>query len=166
MATEEGYVYKVTPNNTVWVRTQRTKTCDHCESQEECQSMGSKPNDMEVELPNLIGADIGDRVVLSMPTGSLVYLSFLMYVLPIIVMIIGGIGGQEIAKYYHMDETGFSVLFSILFFGLTLMIIRLYSNTMAKNDKYKPKLTRIVHRSMDTDTVDIQTLEEGAQCFK
>ncbi|MBF0451642.1 MAG: SoxR reducing system RseC family protein [Candidatus Magnetomorum sp.] len=160
MATEEGYVFKVTPDNTVWVRTQRTKTCDHCETREECQSMGSKPDDMEVELPNHIGAEMGDRVVLSMPTGSLVYLSFLMYVVPIIAMIIGGISGQELAKYYQMDETGFSVLFSLLFFGLTLMIIRFYSNTMAKKNKYKPRLTRIVHHTIETNE------KEGVQCFK
>jgi sigma-E factor negative regulatory protein RseC len=148
MATEEGYVFKITPNNTAWVRTQRMKTCDHCETRDECQSMGSKLEDMEVELPNHIGADIGDRVILSMPTTSLLYLSFLMYVAPILVMIMGGILGQELARYYQMDETGLSVLFSLLFFALALLSIRFYSNVMTKNDKYRPKLTRIVnHRS-------------------
>ena len=147
MATEEGYVFKITPNNTAWVRTQRLKTCDHCETRDECQSMGSKLDDMEVELPNHIGADVGDRVILSMPTKSLLYLSFLMYVAPILVMIIGGILGQELARYYQMDETGFSVLFSLLFFALALISIRFYSNVMTKNDKYKPRLTRIVNQS-------------------
>jgi len=144
MATEEGYVFKITTNNTAWVRTQRMKTCDHCETRDECQSMGSKLEDMEVELPNHIGADVGDRVVLSMPTKSLLYLSFLMYVAPIIVMIMGGIFGQELAKYYQMDETGLSVLFSLVFFALALAGIRFYSNVMTKNEKYRPKLTRIV----------------------
>jgi len=147
MATEEGYVFKITPNNTAWVRTQRLKTCDHCETRDECQSMGSKLDDMEVELPNHIGADVGDRVILSMPTKSLLYLSFLMYVAPILVMIVGGILGQELARYYQMDETGFSVLFSLLFFALALISIRFYSNVMTKNDKYKPRLTRIVNQS-------------------
>jgi len=145
MATEEGYVFKVTADNTAWIRTQRMKTCEHCETRDECQTMGSKLEDMEIELPNTIGADIGDRVILSMPTKSLLYLSFLMYVAPILVMIMGGILGQELATYYHMDETGCSVLFSLLFFALALMSIRFYSNVMTKNDKYKPKLTRIVH---------------------
>jgi sigma-E factor negative regulatory protein RseC len=149
MATEEGYVFKITPNNTAWVRTQRMKTCEHCETRDECQTMGSKLEDMEVELPNHIGADVGDRVILSMPTKSLLYLSFLMYVAPILVMIVGGIMGQELAKYYQMDETGFSVLFSLLFFALALICIRFYSNIMTKNDKYKPKLTRIAHQSVD-----------------
>jgi len=147
MATEEGYVFKVTNNNTAWVRTQRMKTCEHCETRDECQTMGSKLEDMEVELPNHIGADVGDRVILSMPTKSLLYLSFLMYVAPILVMIVGGILGQEFAKYYQMDETGFSVLFSLLFFALALISIRFYSNVMTKNDKYKPRLTRVVHQS-------------------
>jgi sigma-E factor negative regulatory protein RseC len=156
MATEEGYVFKITPNNTAWVRTQRMKTCEHCETRDECQSMGSKLEDMEVELPNHIGADVGDRVVLSMPTKSLLYLSFLMYVAPILVMIVGGILGQELARHYQMDETGISVLFSLLFFALALFGIRLYSNIMTRNDQYKPKLTRIVnqpaHQQEDTDT--------------
>jgi sigma-E factor negative regulatory protein RseC len=156
MATEEGYVFKITPYNTAWVRTQRMKTCEHCETRDECQSMGSKLEDMEVELPNHIGADVGDRVVLSMPTKSLLYLSFLMYVAPILVMIVGGILGQELARHYQMDETGISVLFSLLFFALALFGIRLYSNIMTRNDQYKPKLTRIVnqpaHQQEDTDT--------------
>jgi sigma-E factor negative regulatory protein RseC len=146
MATEEGYVFKITPNNTAWVRTQRMKTCEHCETRDECQTMGSKLEDMEIELPNHIGAEIGDRVVLSMPTKSLLYLSFLMYVAPILVMIIGGILGQELAKYYQMDETGLSVLFSLLFFALALISIRFYSNVMTRNEKYTPKLTRIIYQ--------------------
>jgi sigma-E factor negative regulatory protein RseC len=145
MATEEGYVFKITPENTAWVRTQRMKTCEHCETRDECQTMGSKLEDMEIELPNNIGADIGDRVILSMPTKSLLYLSFLMYVAPILVMIIGGILGQKLAQCYQMNETNFSVLFSFLFFALSLLALRLYSNVMTKNDKYKPKLTHIVH---------------------
>jgi len=149
MATEEGYVFKLTDENTAWIRTQRKKTCEHCETRDECQTMGNKQEDMEVELPNTIGADVGDRVVLSMPTGSLIYLSFLMYVAPIIVMIIGGVLGQELARYYQMDETGFSVLFSFLFFGLSIFCIRIYSNVMTKKNKYKPRLTRIINQSIN-----------------
>ncbi|KPA17431.1 Positive regulator of sigma(E), RseC/MucC [Candidatus Magnetomorum sp. HK-1] len=161
MATEEGYVFKITPENTAWIRTQRKKTCEHCETRDECQTMGNKQEDMEVELPNYIGADVGDRVVLSMPTGSLIYLSFLMYVAPIIVMIMGGILGQELARRFQMDETGFSVLFSFLFFGLSIVCIRLYSNVMTKNNKYKPKLTRIIHQSIDR-----KVNQEDELCFK
>jgi len=160
MATEEGYVFKITTKNTAWVRTQRKKTCDHCETREECQTAGSKLDDMEVELPNVIGANVGDRVILSMPTGSLLYLSFLMYVVPIIMMIVGGVIGQELARYYQMDETGFSVMFSLLFFALCMLTIRFYSNSMANNNKYTPKLTRIVHNRNNQDN------QEDTPCLR
>ena len=148
MATEEGVVYKTT-QNTAWVRTQRQKTCDHCSSKDDCESMGSKMDDMEVELNNTIGATIGDRVIISMPTSALLTLSFLMYIVPIVFMIIGGIIGQTIAPIINFDITLSSVILSLIFFVTTIFLIRLFSNRLSKKGKYTPTITRIIGKQTD-----------------
>ena len=142
MAFEEGIVFKKT-QNTVWVKTQRAKTCSHCEAKDDCQTMNSHMEEMEVEVDNTIGAQEGDLVMLSMPTGSLLQLSFLMYIVPIILMIIGGVLGQKIAPIIQWDETFCSVTFSLVCFALTIFGIRLLSFKLVKNQKYRPQISRI-----------------------
>ncbi|CAN2041532.1 sigma-E factor negative regulatory protein RseC [Candidatus Magnetomoraceae bacterium gMMP-15] len=150
MATEEGLVYKET-QDTVWIKTQRAKTCEHCAAHDDCKTSGSKLSEMEVEVSNTVGAKLGDRVMLTMPTSSLLQLSFLMYVVPIITMIIGGIIGQKLAPYFQFDETNAAVISSIAFFLITLWIIRLFSNKLAKKNKYRPQIKRILKSGESID---------------
>ena len=148
MATEEGLVFKAT-KTTAWVKTQRKKSCDHCEARDECKTMGNNPEDMEISLPNTVNAKEGDIVVLSMPTTALLKLSFLMYVFPIIIMIIGAVIGQSLSPLMNLNPTVGSVILSVIFFGLTIYAIRVYSNRLASKGKYKPTIARIKRKRSD-----------------
>ncbi len=141
MITEHGIVIKADAG-TAWVKTVRTSACQHCSAQKNCQSLGGG-QDMEVEAINAARARTGDRVVLSFETSSLLKLSFLLYIFPIIMMIAGAFWGQHLAPALGMDETVSAVLFCVLGFGLSFGIIRLIGDDIGDQERYRPKIIRI-----------------------
>ena len=101
-------------------------------------------NEMEVKALNTAGARVGDRIVLSFETASLLKATFLIYVFPIILLIIGAALGQTLASVIEFSPTALSVLFGFTFFFTALFIIKVRANRMAKKNAYQPKITKIL----------------------
>ena len=143
MATEKGVVTKL-GFHTAWVKTTQSAVCTSCASKGSCTAMGN--NNMEVEAINTAGAQVGDRIILSIETSSLLKASFLLYVFPILCMIIGAIIGHGTAPLFHFDASTFSAVIGFLFFSLAVMFVKLKGNKLAEKDRYKPRITRILKR--------------------
>ncbi|MBW2591880.1 MAG: SoxR reducing system RseC family protein [Deltaproteobacteria bacterium] len=142
MVTEEGIVTHIGPaNNTAWVKTVRSSTCEGCASKDSCESIG---NDMKVKAINLAGARVGDRIVLNFQTGALLRATFLLYIFPIICMIGGAIAGQKIAPALGYNSSVMSVFAGFLFFAIAVLIIKIRSDGMARRQEYQPKIIRIL----------------------
>jgi sigma-E factor negative regulatory protein RseC len=101
-------------------------------------------NEMEVDAINEAGAKVGDRIVLNLETGPLLKVTFLLYVFPIILLIIGAAIGQRIATMLGMDSSGLSVLVGFTFLFAAVLFIKLKANNLAKNDKYRPTIIKII----------------------
>lgn len=144
MATEEGVILKI-DSRTAWVKTQRTKACEGCSSQGACSTMGGG-EDMEVQAINAAGGQVGDRVVLSFDTSSLLKASFLLYVFPIICMLLGAFAGMQLAPAVNLDASIVSATGGFSFFGLSFLFVKSKGNRMAQKDEYRPKITRILKR--------------------
>lgn len=99
---------------------------------------------MEVETINTAGAGIGDRVVIGFQTSSLLKISFLVYIFPILSMIIGAIIGQKIALFYSLDESFLSAIFGFLFFFFAFLFIKTKGSKLAKKNEYRPKIIKII----------------------
>jgi sigma-E factor negative regulatory protein RseC len=99
---------------------------------------------MEVKAINSAGASVGDRIVLSFETASLLKATFLIYVFPIILMIAGAVLGQVLAPFTEFSPSGLSVLLGFAFFFSALFIIKARANKMAKKNAYQPKITKII----------------------
>jgi sigma-E factor negative regulatory protein RseC len=67
-------------------------------------------NQMEVKALNTAGARAGDRIVLSFETASLLKATFLIYVFPIILLIVGAAIGQMLASLIDFSPSALSVL--------------------------------------------------------
>jgi sigma-E factor negative regulatory protein RseC len=143
MATEEGVVIK-TDSGAAWVKTIKTGACKGCSARGACHSFGSG-EEMEVEVINEAGAKVGDRIVLSFETGSLLKATFLLYVFPILLLIIGAVIGQETAPYLDFNPSGFAAVAGFSFFFAALMIIKIKANQLAKKNEYRPKIIKIVN---------------------
>ena len=115
MATEKGIVTKL-ESTTTWVTTTRTSACETCAAKSACRTLGGG-KEMEVEALNPVGAKMGDRVVIGFETSALVKISFLIYIVPIISMILGAIIGQKIALSYHYNGSALPAIGGFLFFS-------------------------------------------------
>ena len=142
MATEQGIVTHIGPaDNTAWVKTVRSSTCEGCASKDSCEAAG---NDMKVKAINLAGAKVGDRIVLNFQTGALLRATFLLYVFPIICMIIGAVAGQKIAPMLGYSPSVMSVFVGLLLFVIAVLVIKIRSDSMAGKQEYQPKIIRIL----------------------
>ncbi len=102
---------------------------------------------MEVEAINEVGAKAGDRIVLSFETASLLKASFLLYVFPILLLILGAAVGQEAAPYLGVNPSGFSAVVGFSFFFGAVLIIKVKADKMARKKSYRPKVIKILHKS-------------------
>ena len=104
---------------------------------------------MEVEAINTVGAKVDDRVVINFDSASLLKVSFLLYIFPILCLLAGAVSGQQLAPTFGLNPTAFSVILGITFFILAFFFIRFKGDRMSKKDAYRPKVTRILKRSPD-----------------
>ena len=143
MATEQGIVIR-TATGEAWVKTTKTAGCEGCSARGACHSHGGS-EEMEVQAINEAGAKVGDRIVLSFETGSLLKATFLLYVFPILLLIIGAVIGQETASYLDFNPSGFAALIGFSFFFAALLIIKIKANQLAQKNEYRPKIIKIVN---------------------
>ena len=145
MATEQGIVIK-TDSRTAWVKTIKSASCAGCSAKGSCHSKGAG-EEMEVNAINEAGARKGDRIVLSFETSSLLKATFLLYVFPILLLIIGAAIGQEMAPKFDFNPSGFSAIMGFIFFFAALLIIKTAANRLAKKNEYRPKIIKILTRT-------------------
>jgi len=72
----------------------------------------------------------------------MLFLSFLLYVFPIILLIAGALIGDALAPVLKMNSSALSMGFGFLLFVSAFLIIRKKQAGMSKKDKYKPFLVR------------------------
>jgi len=145
LATERGIVVKL-DSTTAWVKTTRTSACKTCSAKSSCNAVESG-KEMEVEAINEAGAQIGDRIIISIETASLLKASFLLYVFPILLMVAGAIIGQMSGPLFNIDPSAFSAVVGFLFFFISFWFVKSRGNRMARKNEYKPKIIRILNRS-------------------
>ncbi len=105
---------------------------------------------MEVTAINTAGAEAGDRILLSINTGSLLKATFLLYVFPILCMIAGAVVGQEIALSKGWDPSGLSAVVAFASFGVAFVVIKIRGAAMSKKSEYKPEIIRILKKQEET----------------
>ena len=143
MATEHGIVIR-TDSGEAWVKTIKSGSCEGCSARGACHSL-SDSGDMEVNAINKAGAKVGDRIVLSFETSSLLKATFLLYVFPILLLITGAAIGQETAPYFNVNPSGFSAIIGFSFFFAAVLVIKFKANKMAKKNEYRPKIIRVLN---------------------
>jgi len=144
LATEQGVVLR-THSHIAWVKTVRSSACEGCSAKGSCHTMGGG-QDMEVKALNTAGARVGDRIVLSFETPSLLKATFLIYVFPIILLLVGAVVGQALAPVIDLNSSALSVISGFVFFCTALIIVKARANKMAKKDEYQPKVIKILDR--------------------
>jgi sigma-E factor negative regulatory protein RseC len=142
MATEQGIVIK-TDSRATWVKTVKSGNCAGCSARGSCHAMGSG-DEMEVKVINEAGAKVGDRIILSFKTSSLLKATFLLYVFPILLLIVGAVFGQAMASKVDFNPSALSAIMGFSFFFAALLIIKTTANKLAEKNEYRPKIIKIL----------------------
>ncbi len=142
MITEEGMV-KRTMGNKAWVVTKRSEMCEACASHGACKTLGGG-KEMEVEAINDAQARAGDQVLLTLENQSLVKLSFLVYLFPILALIAGAALGQKVASILGTNPELSSFGLGSMFFGLAFVLVRMKDKKLERTGAIIPKVARII----------------------
>lgn len=140
MIKENGIVTKANPS-VAWVKTIRSAACESCASKKSCGTPGNL-EEMIVSVKNTINVVKGDHVVVGLESRPMLFLTFFLYVFPIISLTLGAIIGDAVAPSFQKDPSLISMVMGFLFFGLSFLIIRMKNNSLSKKKKFKPFLVR------------------------
>ncbi|NOX35510.1 MAG: SoxR reducing system RseC family protein [Deltaproteobacteria bacterium] len=140
MITETGIVTDVNPSF-AWVKTTRSSACKSCSSRESCDTAGDQ-QEMTVMVKNTLNVEKGDTVLIGLESRHVLYLTFLLYVFPIILLVTGALIGNSLAPFFNMNPSLISMFSGSLFFGLAFYIIRRKNNSLSKKEEYKPFLVK------------------------
>ncbi len=140
MITENGIVTNANVS-TAWIKTTRSSACKACASRESCGTVESQ-KEMTVTVKNTLNVGKGDHVVIGLESRPMLFLTFFLYVFPIILMIIGAMIGNGLAPSFQINPSFAAVISGFSFFGIAFYIIRKKNDSLAKKEEYKPFLVR------------------------
>ncbi|MBU1340739.1 MAG: SoxR reducing system RseC family protein [Proteobacteria bacterium] len=140
MITESGVVTNATPS-VAWIKTIRSGACEACSSKESCGTVNDQ-KEMIVTVDNTLNVEKGDHVVIGLETRPMLFLTFLLYVFPIILLTIGAVIGNSLALFFQMNPSLVSMASGFFLFGFSFYYIRKKNNSLSQRQEYKPFLVR------------------------
>ncbi|WP_293267200.1 SoxR reducing system RseC family protein [Neptunomonas sp.] len=144
MIEEYATVVNITEGR-VLIESSRSSSCGQCQARQSCgqkaisEWASSKMTSLEIDNPNRIGVEIGNRVVVGIDEGSFLKASALLYLMPLLFMVL--LGG--IAQFLGVDE---KLIITASFVGLFVGFVgaKLFSQKLEKQCRFKPVLLRIL----------------------
>ncbi len=140
MITEQGTVQEIKKKYAV-IRVQKSSACDQCSSRGSCDISGKE---MIMEVINELNAKAGDIVEISMPEGTLMKASFLVYFLPVIALLIGAFSGNALSGALNVGPAPASILGGFLLMGIVFYFLMRRSRSSEYRARYLPRMTRIL----------------------
>ena len=144
MATEQGVVVRIDAAG-AWVKTVRSEACDSCSSKGACHTMGGG-KEMEVAVLNPIGARVGDRVVIKLGTSPFLKATFLVYMFPVLLLVVGAAAGEWISRSAGLGSPLPSALLGFGSLAAGLVFMRIIARRLAEKAEYRPRITRVTGR--------------------
>jgi len=144
VATEQGVVVRIDAAG-AWVKTVRSEACDSCASKGACHTMGGG-KEMEVAVLNPIGARAGDRVVIKLGTSPFLKATFLVYMFPVLLLVVGAAAGEWISRSAGLGSPLPSALLGFGSLAAGLVFMRIIARRLAEKAEYRPRITRVTGR--------------------
>ena len=151
MITEEGIIEKMFHRKAV-VRIQRSSACAHCESRGACHV--TEGGAMLIEVTNDLQAKVNDHVEISVPGGSLLKLSLLVYFVPILALIAGAFAGSMLAQSFNAQPTLLSIVCGGFAMGIAFCVLKWVDRHTQAKRNYQPRITRILFSAKGPSPVD------------
>ncbi len=140
MITEHGIVTQA-DSGTAWIKTNRAGACEGCTAKSSCGTM-HRGQELVVEVPNTLGIQAGDSVVIGIETKPVMLLTFLVYVVPIICLLLGALAGNALALFIDINRSFLAMVLGFSSFGAAFFVLHKKSAALNKKQGYKPVLVR------------------------
>ncbi len=130
----------------IWVETERKAVCDACAVQKGCGSgiisrMFRKRARLRID--NTIGARAGDRIILGLDDRALVRASLAVYLMPLVWLLLGALGGQMLATAMSWEAVdGAAALGGVTGLLAGFLWLRGYARRSADRHAHQPVLLR------------------------
>jgi sigma-E factor negative regulatory protein RseC len=99
---------------------------------------------MEAEAINTAGGKIGDRVMLQIAAGSLVKISLILYVVPVIAFIAGAVLGMKLLPPIKMNREIFAFCTGVVGCAISFLMIRVFSHRISRDANYIPEVVKLL----------------------
>lgn len=144
--TRTGVVRAVQGHMAVVV-TRMEPECESCKAKEACFTFGGGGANAEIKARNTAGAEVGDIVTISMTGSSLIKVSFLVYMLPILALIVGIFLGHWLSKVIPVNENILVGVFGLFAFSGTFVWLKQKGESLSSRPGFVPEI-----RSKQTPT--------------
>ncbi|MCX8094785.1 MAG: SoxR reducing system RseC family protein [Caldisericia bacterium] len=123
--------------------------CESCISKEKC--LFHREREKLVEAENKINAKPGDIVLLEVPPKKYVFITFVIYLIPIISMFVGSILGEYIFKnIYFKGENITPILSGFIFLVFSILLIRVFNKFLL----LRPKIEEVINEDFLKNLTD------------
>lgn len=128
-----------------WVETERRSSCGSC-SAKGCGTgalskiLGARVQRIRVRDP--IGTRVGDSVILGIEERVLLLGSLMVYIVPLLLMLGGGLLGELLAPQWEADAEGLSLLFGVVGLASGFLWLRSYNRRAARDPRYTAVILR------------------------
>jgi sigma-E factor negative regulatory protein RseC len=160
MISEAGRVVAVTTQS-VWVETIQQSSCGACKASKGCgqgllnEMYDGRRNHIEIQLDEDSPADlqVNDEVEICLSEQTLLMASSLVYLLPLIGLIGGGLLGQQLVVTDLVEGELLTVLGSMAGFVAGLLLARWSASMQCDRPANRPKVLAVRSRSAGTTSL-------------
>ncbi|MBF0401461.1 MAG: SoxR reducing system RseC family protein [Magnetococcales bacterium] len=149
MLREEGVVVAVEGDYALVV-SQRKSGCGSCQGEASCSTLsgGLGNKAARIRARNPLHAEVGERVVLEMTEAHLLRASFLVYGLPVIALVLGGLLSRSLALSLGVgDSESAGALGGLLALVASFYGLYRYNQHLRDDDTKNPVIARVIIES-------------------
>jgi len=139
MNKEQGIITR-TEGDRAWVRVRRSSMCEVCNSRKVCNTL-SESNTMEARVYNPVNGKVGDHVEFMISTSSLLKITSLLYIFPVIFLLAGSFAGYALFQPREL----YALILGLAGFFLSYVVIRMISGRVAQDRRFTPEIVRVIH---------------------
>ena len=140
MIREQGIVEEIRRTTAV-IKVEKSASCKHCSEKDSCSV---SDRNMRIEVKNSLNAKEGDRVEVSVPEGTFIKLSLMVYIFPIVALMAGAFLGNFLSAQLNTDPSVTAAVTGAIFLAASFLGLKIYDRKKAIGDTYYPRMTRIV----------------------
>jgi len=161
MIEEFGTVVEIKTDGVALVQCRKTHACKGCAAESLC-SLGRDDGERRVEAHNPLQAQIGERVKIATTTKAFYQSSFLVYIVPLVGLVIGGLIGQSAGQRMGVDPNVTSFLAGLFLLVAALLGVRSLNRHLPK-EQYMPTVVEVLGSAFEEEleTADPEKLSHG-----